>query len=242
VRAGSGPAALAGPDPASLRAALDSVIDPELDESLVRLGFVEGLRIEGSRVLVELRLPTFWCAPNFAYLMARDARDRLRQVEGVEDVEVVLKDHFASNEISQAATGGRPFEETFAGEANGNLDGLRALFRRKAYLMRLERLIRFLLESGLSDEEVTALRVGDVEGWHDELVQSYLTRRREFGLSTDGSARLVMDARGRAIYAGGLAEFLRGARRQRISTELNASFCRGMLATRYGLPTREGRG
>src|ERR671935_3336032 len=122
MRAESGPAVDAGPDLAALQAALDRVIDPELDESLVRLGFVERLEIEAGRVLVELRLPTFWCAPNFAYLMARDARDRLRAVEGVEKVEVMLKDHFASEEISQAATNGRPFGETFGSEADGNLD------------------------------------------------------------------------------------------------------------------------
>ena len=242
MRAGSGPAAVAGPDPASLRAALDHVIDPELDESLVRLGFIERLETEGGRVLLELRLPTFWCAPNFAYMMARDARDRLHEVEGVEHVEVVLRDHFASREISRAATSGRPFEETFAGEADGNLDSLRTLFRRKAYLMRLERLVRFLLEAGLTEEEVTALKVGDVDGWHDELVEAHLARRREFGLAVDAEATLVMDVKGRPIDAAGLIEFLRAARRQRISTELNATFCRGMLATRYGPSAREGRG
>src|SRR5919201_1453101 len=242
MRAGSGPAVVAGPDLAALQAALDRVIDPELDESLVRLGFVERLEIEAGRVLGELRLPTFWCAPNFAYLMARDAHDRLREVEGVHDVEVLLKDHFASEEISLAATSGRPFEETFAGEADGNLDGIRALFRRKAYLMRLERLVRFLLESGLTEEEVTALKVGDVDSWHEELVEACLARRREFGLSVDHGATLVVDVQGQPIDARGLAEFLRASRRQRISPELNASFCRGMLATRYGLSAREGRG
>ncbi len=239
ARAELGPKMLAGPNPALVHAALDSVIDPELDESLVQLGFVQDVRIHGEEVIVELRLPTFWCAPNFAYLMAKDARDRVLEVEGVNTVEILLKDHFASDEISAAATGGRSFEETFPASTDGNLDGLRALFRRKAYLMRLERLVRFLLEAGLTEREVARLRVGDVDSWRHELVQAYLARRREFGLPVDARAPLVMDALGRPVAAERLTEFLRGARRQRISTELNATLCRGLLATRYGPPTKE---
>ncbi len=234
-----GPKALTGPDPALVQAALDRVIDPELDESLVQLGFVEDVQIDGGQVVVQLRLPTFWCAPNFAYLMAKDARDRLLEVDGVTTIEVRLMDHFASDEISAAATGGRSFQEAFPGEVDGNLEGLRALFRRKAYLTRLERLVRFLLGAGLTEGDVAELHVGDVDGWRDDLVQAYLARRREFGLPVDARAPLVIDALGRPVVAERLTEFLRGARRQRISTELNATFCRGMLATRYGLTTKE---
>ncbi len=234
-----GPKALTGPNPALVHTALDRVIDPELDESLVQLGFVQDVRIHGEEVIVELRLPTFWCAPNFAYLMAKDARDRVLEVEGVSAVEIVLTDHFASDEISAAATGGRSFEEAFPGNTDGNLDGLRALFRRKAYLMRLERLVRFLLDVGLTESEVVRLRLGDLEGWGHELFQAYLARRREFDLPVDAQALLIMDVRGRPVAAERVTEFLRGARRQRISTELNATLCRGLLATRYGPPTKE---
>jgi len=239
ARAELGPEMLAGPNPALVHAALDRVIDPELDESLVQLGFLQEVRIDGGQVIVELRLPTFWCAPNFAYLMAKDARDRVLEVEGVNTVEIVLKDHFASDEISAAATGGRSFEEAFPGDTDGTLDGVRALFRRKAYLMRLERLVRFLLEAGMTEPEIARLRVGDVDGWRHELVQVYLARRREFGLLVDAQAPLVTDVRDRPVAAERLTEFLRDARRQRISTELNATLCRGLLTTRYGLPAKE---
>jgi len=82
-------------------AALGTVSDPELDESLVELGFLDSVRIEDEGcVEVVLRLPTFWCAPNFAYLMAFDAREATRRVPGVRHVRLVLKDHMFSDEIS----------------------------------------------------------------------------------------------------------------------------------------------
>ncbi len=163
MAAWSGPATCAGPDEAAVYAALDRVIDPELDESLLRLEFIDGVHIEGDCVTVGLRLPTFWCAPNFAYMMARDTRDRLLEVAGVHRARVTLKDHFASDEITAGVTEGRPFEEVFPGDAEGNLDALRQLFRQKAFTMRQERCVRMLLDAGLSSEEIVGLHVGDVD-------------------------------------------------------------------------------
>ena len=54
--------------------ALSGVRDPELDEPLTDLGFVSDLRVEGDVVSVRLRLPTYFCAANFAYLMVGDAK------------------------------------------------------------------------------------------------------------------------------------------------------------------------
>ncbi len=245
----SGPGLVAGPDPAAIRAALDAVIDPELDESVLVLGFVDALHIDGDRVSVQLRLPTFWCAPNFAYLMVRDARDRLLEVKGVRDAQVTLKDHFAADVLSSAGGEGRTFEETFPGEAGGNLDALRALFRRKAFTRRQERLVRMLLEARLTEAQIAGLRLADLDcSGQDLLISSpamrlsggaetyrtYLARRREFGLPEDLSAPLITDPAGRAIACEELGRAMRAARRQRISTEFNAALCRGLLATRYG--------
>ena len=70
-------------------AALQRVSDPELDESIVDLQFVDRVRVDGSQVELVLRLPTFWCAPNFAYLMAYDARAQVLSLPGVRDVRVL---------------------------------------------------------------------------------------------------------------------------------------------------------
>ena len=64
-------------------AALATVRDPELDEPITALGFVASCVVscEG-RAVVRLRLPTYFCAPNFAFLMVADAYDAVTAVPG----------------------------------------------------------------------------------------------------------------------------------------------------------------
>jgi metal-sulfur cluster biosynthetic enzyme len=66
---------------ARVLAQLGTVYDPELDEPITTLGFVSSCVVgaEGD-VEVRLRLPTPQCAPNFAYLMAADARAAVRRL------------------------------------------------------------------------------------------------------------------------------------------------------------------
>ena len=245
---------------ATVLAALREVIDPELDESLVELGFLDSLRVEDDTVEIVLRLPTFWCAPNFAYLMASDAREQARRVPGVRDVRVVLKDHMYGVEIGQGVSAGQSFSQLFEGQADGDdLDELRSLFQRKSFGMRQEQLVSLLLNAGLAADEVVNLRVEDVLDTSDRsglrlrisptgeerllrgggpLARRYLDRRRRIGLAMDSRARLVTDWEGRPIAAGELSDYLRRTRRQRVSATFNALMCRGLLETRYALSDR----
>src|SRR2546426_6613467 len=83
----------------ALRRKLRTVLDPEMDESILDQGFVESLDIQDGRVTVRLRLPTCWCAPNFVYMMAEDVRRQLLQIDEVRDVIVRLGDHIESEAI-----------------------------------------------------------------------------------------------------------------------------------------------
>jgi metal-sulfur cluster biosynthetic enzyme len=236
-------------------AALRTVTDPELDESLVELGFLDSVRIDDANVEVVLRLPTFWCAPNFAYLMAYDAREQALRVPGVREVQVILKDHMYSDEISTGISAGHSFDEVFPGQADGEDVGeLRALFHGKAFGMRQEQLTRFLLDAGLTADEVVGLHVEDVLDASDAsglrlriggqtrllrggapLARAYLERRRRVGLDEDGGVRLITDRDGLPIAAHELSEYLQCGRRQRISMTFNAVMCKGLLETRYDL-------
>jgi metal-sulfur cluster biosynthetic enzyme len=237
-------------------AALRTVSDPELDESLVELGFLDSIHIENQgRVEVVLRLPTFWCAPNFAYLMAYDAREQTLRVPGVRQVRVVLKDHMYSDEITTGISAGQRFDEVFPGQADGeDVGDLRALFQGKAFGMRQEQLARFLLDAGLTAAEVVSLHLGDVLDTTDAaglrlqiggqvrllrggapLARAYLERRRRLGLDEASSARLMTGSDGQPIAADELSEYLQCGRRQRISMTFNAVMCKGLLETRYDL-------
>jgi len=64
--------------------ALAGVYDPELDEPITTLRFVSACEVGADGdVAVVLRLPTPQCAPNFAFLMAADARNAVRRLPGV---------------------------------------------------------------------------------------------------------------------------------------------------------------
>ena len=138
--------------------ALSGVRDPELDEPVTDLGFVSDLRIEDGAVRLRLRLPTYFCAPNFAYLMVADARDAVLSVPGVERAVVTLDDHYASEEIN----GSGDFEEAFGDETEGpDLKKLRETFRRKSFVSRQEQLCRELLSGGLSPAELARMSLAD---------------------------------------------------------------------------------
>ena len=80
--------------------ALRPVTDPELDESVVDLGFVGEVSVDGGRARISFRLPTFWCSANFAFLMAEDMRAAVQRLDWVKDTEIELVDHFAADRIN----------------------------------------------------------------------------------------------------------------------------------------------
>jgi metal-sulfur cluster biosynthetic enzyme len=217
----------------ALADALSSVRDPELDEPITDLGFVTELRMEDGRAYARLRLPTYFCAPNFAYLMAADARDALTSVPGVEEAVVVLEDHFASDEINNGVEAGDDFTSTFPNHANGELAELRLLFDRKAFVVRQERLCQALRARGTPVEELARMKLGDLPDIPE--AGAYWQRRARLGLDLAPDAPLLVRPNGERIAAGEAAHQLRFARTVRVSIEGNADLCRGLLSTRYGL-------
>src|SRR4029079_18738596 len=93
-------------------AALGTVYDPELDEPITALSFIGAgavsARGEGPGCLC---LPTPQCAPNFAYLMAADARAAVLSVAKVTRVSIVLEDHYTGAESNPALPLGGEFAD-----------------------------------------------------------------------------------------------------------------------------------
>ena len=226
------------PTEAAVLDALSGVRDPELDEPITDLKFVADLRVAEDAVDVQLRLPTPFCAPNFAYLMVADAKEAVLSVPGVQRARVTLDDHHASGEINAGMADERGFEGTFLGETEGeSLDELRSTFRRKAFISRQEKLCRVLLAAGYSAAELAETRLGEVPA--SEAKEKYLSRREELGLDVSAEALLVVDPDGNRIPEDAVVQHLRFARITRVSIEGNAGMCRGLLSTRYGIPDPE---
>jgi metal-sulfur cluster biosynthetic enzyme len=221
-------------DAAQVLAALEAVRDPELDEPVTSLGFVASCTVSADGVAgVRLRLPTYFCAPNFAFLMVADAYDAVSGVEGVRRAEVVLEDHFASDAINGGVAARSGFVQSFDGLAAAELDGLRADFLRKAVLAGTDRVCRPLLAAGKTADDLAELTLGDVPPSADR--ERLRARRAELGLPAGDDSALLVDATtGDAIGAQALPLHLRRARLTRVSVEANSGVCRGLLRERYG--------
>ena len=69
-----------------VRDALREVLDPEYPISLVDLGLIRGIEVEGSKVYIKLTYTCMGCPA--MDMIQDDVRDRLLEMEGIDEVEV----------------------------------------------------------------------------------------------------------------------------------------------------------
>ncbi|HEX3650239.1 MAG TPA: iron-sulfur cluster assembly protein [Pseudonocardiaceae bacterium] len=219
---------------AAVWAALHSVRDPELDEPLTDLGFVSRCAVsDEGEATVRLRLPTYFCAPNFAFLMVADAYDAVVAVPGVTSVDVKLVDHFAADAINTGVAARAGFVASFQGEAVHELGDLRADVLRRAVLAGTDRVCREIRRSrGADPIDLAGLTLGEApDGPARERLRD---RRRDLGLPHGDDDPLVIDPNtGTPVAAPGMRLHLGLARTTRVSQEANSGVCRGMLHARY---------
>jgi metal-sulfur cluster biosynthetic enzyme len=221
-----------------LLAALETVRDPELDEPITSLGFVASCTVSADGdAEVRLRLPTYFCAPNFAYLMVADAYDVASVLPGVRHASVVLEDHFASDAINDGVAAQAGFVKSFDGEAVAELDTLRAGFVRKAVMAGTDQVCRPLLAAGTDPAALLAMTLREVPP--SRALSRLRERRAELGLPAGDDAPLLIDpVTGAAVSADAMPLHLRKAKVTRVSIEANSGICRGMLRHRYDTPGR----
>ncbi len=150
------------PTRAAVRDRLDRVTDPELDRSIVALEYVDRIEIDGSHVGVDLTLPTAWCSPAFAWMMAVDARDEVESLPAVEEARITLHEHMHEDEINRGVNEGLSFAEAFP-DADGDVAAVRAELDDKARVARQYDAVEALLEAGLDAEAIADVRLRDLE-------------------------------------------------------------------------------
>ncbi|WP_017727837.1 iron-sulfur cluster assembly protein [Halalkalibacterium ligniniphilum] len=226
---------------------LDKVYDPELDQPLTDLGFIDRIVIENDKVEVVFRLPTYWCSPNFAYIMAEDIHDYVSQLNWVHEVKVNLIDHCNSSEINQGVNSKRAFSESLRsfGGSDAELDELRKTFQIKAFYARQEKIIKHLLnKEGLQKEDIVTL---SLEAFYalplkeegPVLREKYLEKK----LWLDhGGNEAFTTPEGDVLSLETFSEYLLGLKRTRLSMEFNGHYCRGLLEARYNLPSTNEEG
>jgi metal-sulfur cluster biosynthetic enzyme len=217
--------------------ALGVVLDPELDEPITDLGFIQSLEVRprGAEVELELhlRLPTSFCSPNFAYLMCSDSKDALAALPWTSTVVVELDDHHDSALINSGLAADAGYRGTFGHEAEEDLEELRDTFRRKAHTAAMERALTGVLRAdpdrsveSLATVTLTDLPVG-------RTTDALLRRRAALDLPADPEALVFVDHAGRPYTVDEVPMALRRARSTRVSIDGNSHFCRGLLRTRY---------
>jgi metal-sulfur cluster biosynthetic enzyme len=213
--------------------ALETVRDPELDEPITSLGFVASCTVSADgEARVRLRLPTYFCAPNFAFLMVADAYDAVSAMPGVRTTEIVLEDHFAADAINGGVAARAGFARSFDGEAVGELHQLRADFLRKAVMAGTDQVCRPLLAAGAEPQALLRMTLGELPP--SRALDRLRQRRAELGLPAGGDAPLLIEPETGAPVGGeAMPLHLRRARTTRVSIEANAGICRGMLRHRY---------
>ena len=240
------------PEPEAILKRLQEVLDPELDESILQLGFIDSLQIKDGHVTIDLKLPTSWCSPNFVYMMAEEIHRVLLTIETVQKVTVHLGDHFLAKEIELCVNTGEGSAEVFPGEGVKDLNDLRRAFVGKAFAARQERFLRKLRGAGLSTEEICGLSLGDVasaggtclvrrpagqtiEVGPAELLNRYVECRVKMGHDCSPTRPLITDVSGRSIPIDQLETHFREIRTTRVSLEANSSFCRALLNVRNSI-------
>ncbi len=233
---------------------LDRVLDPELDESIVHLGFVSELVWDGREARVTLRLPTYWCSPNFVYLMAEGVRRTLK-TGFVRAYSVHVVDHFAERELSEGVSAGRSFCELFPDEAAEDLEEIRQRFLVKGYLSRLLVLVQSFRVAGATDTVLVAAQLADLArdsagDWlvtpagrlgpvRPRVVTRYLERRAELGLPVEPSSPLLLHPDGSPFRAESFPEALRRLRATVVNLRASTALCEALLASRQAWYTRE---
>ena len=223
-------------------ACLDGVSDPELDESVTELNFITHADVDlENRVHIGFRLPTYWCAANFSFLMADDMRRAVSALDWVEGVTIVIDEHMYADKINDGLAKGHSFQETFGDEADGDLDELRQSFLVKAFQRRQAALIKHLRDAGHEADSLVAMTLGELEVLKvDEegrtLVRRYFERREVVGPVRD-DAHAFITAEGARLNSDAIGSYLTGLRRIGVNAEFNSALCRGLLSVRFDLET-----
>ncbi|MBV8279281.1 MAG: DUF59 domain-containing protein [Verrucomicrobia bacterium] len=220
--------------------ALESVTDPEIDESVVSLDFVSEVKIdESNRIEIEFRLPTYWCAPNFAFLMASDMRDAVSELDWVADVTVRLVDHFSAELINRGVARKQDFRDAFPGETDDDLCALRQKFLGQAYERRQELLLKHLFGLGSDPTSILGLRLSDLlslalDQQGAALRALYLFVWRKSHPNAGKEAMAFTTWEGTPVDPRDLKDYLRKIAGARRNAAFNGFICRSLLAERAG--------
>jgi metal-sulfur cluster biosynthetic enzyme len=172
-----------------VREALNAVVEPDLGRPITELGFVAGAAVDGGRVHVRLRVPSFFRLERYGWLIVADARAALSALPWADTVEVCFTDDHPLE----------PFDVSASEQRRSDV-------RRAVFLERQHRIVRSLLDGGMRRTELCRMTVADLAPTAETAV--YLQRRAEVLLPTDSAAPLLMTEDGWPVRAEDVDDYL----------------------------------
>jgi len=79
---------------------LTKIVDPEINVSIMELELVDNIDISGSAVKVDLHLTSPFCPAIFGFKIAQDVHDNLLKIDGIDDVNINVSNHFMAEAIN----------------------------------------------------------------------------------------------------------------------------------------------
>lgn len=236
-------------DREAVRERLDRVTDPELDRSIVELDYIDDIQV-GETVYVRFKLPTAWCSPAFAWMMATDIHEEVGALPDVVDVEVDLVDHMHAEEITRGVNERLAFEAVFE-DASEGVEAVRATLDDKARLARQYRAVEALLDAGLEPGQIVDLTRRDVTLNRTaeraavtldngivvyaprEPLAEYVEKAREVGVVTGPDSQLFTTPDGEPIPPGKFKRVHHRTRAARVNMGGQGAVCDALHRARY---------
>lgn len=231
---------------------LDRVDDPELDRSIVELEYIDTIEITGGSVHVAFVLPTAWCSPAFAWMMATGIRDEVCSLEGVESVSVDLKDHMHAAEVNHGVNEGLAFEDAFE-DADDGIEAVRERLDEKARLARQFHAFEALRDAGVTPAQIADLRREQVDlecqsdragvSLHDgavtvavpiEPLTDYLEKAAATGVVDDADDRVFADHKCESVSPSDFAAVRRRSRVANANITGQGAICSALHESRNG--------
>src|SRR6266849_974838 len=79
---------------------LTKIVDPEINVSIMELELIDNIDINASEVKVDLHLTSPFCPAIFGFKIAQDVHDYLLKIDGINDVNVNVSNHFMAEAIN----------------------------------------------------------------------------------------------------------------------------------------------
>jgi metal-sulfur cluster biosynthetic enzyme len=246
------------PTPDRIRSVLEPVTDPELDRSIVTLGYIDDIHIEDSEntthVHVAVTLPTAWCSPAFAWMMTADARDAVEALTSVDNCTIELREHMHKTEVNHGVNNRLSFAEAFP-DAEDGITALRSTLDEKAVISRQYGAVESLLDAGLTLEQIARLERSDLnqDAAEDRIavdvpgaaftvvasaaeIDRYLAKARSLGYFAD-SDRLFRTPDGDPIAPDNAELIHRRARLAQVNMDGQGGVCDALHQARQSEPS-----